>query len=274
MQEKTALTAPTRVKWEPGRACHAHDGNDGTEIYIHACLFVKRYNSATFHLHSYPLMARKTKEDTQATREGILDAAEACFHEHGVARTTLEMIGARAGYTRGAVYWHFKNKGEVLTAIVERVHLPFMQELERTSTDQRDTPVHDLRAVMIHSFIELSEDERLRKTMEIMLRSDASADTRVLTELQQSGFRDALDRMERALRRAQDLGQLRDGADPKIAARMLHATVLGVLHGAMVEPDLMDLKRDGMLALDMTLAAYVKEGVFVPGSLPEPLPEA
>lgn len=44
-------------------------------------------------------MARKTKEDTQATREGILDAAEACFHEHGVARTTLEMIGARAGYT-------------------------------------------------------------------------------------------------------------------------------------------------------------------------------
>jgi len=169
-------------------------------------------------------MARKTKEDTQATREGILDAAEACFHEHGVARTTLEMIGARAGYTRGAVYWHFKNKSEVLAAIVERVHLPFMQELERTSTDQRDTPVHDLRAVMIHSFIELSEDERLRKTMEIMLRSDAS--------------------------------------------------VLGVLHGAMVEPDLMHLKRDGMLALDMTLAAYVKDGVFVPGTVPEPLPEA
>lgn len=55
---------------------------------------------------------------------------------------------------------------------------------------------------------------------------------------------------------------------------MLHATVLGVLHGAMVEPDLMDLKRDGMLALDMTLAAYVKEGVFVPGTVPEPLPEA
>ncbi|AYA91979.1 efflux transporter SmeDEF transcriptional repressor SmeT [Stenotrophomonas maltophilia group sp. P373] len=219
-------------------------------------------------------MARKTKEDTQATREGILDAAEACFHEHGVARTTLEMIGARAGYTRGAVYWHFKNKSEVLAAIVERVHLPFMQELERTSTDQRDTPVHDLRAVMIHSFIELSEDERLRKTMEIMLRSDASADTKVLTELQQAGFRDGLDRMERALRRAKDLGQLREGADPKIAARMLHATVLGVLHGAMVEPELMDLKRDGMLALDMTLAAYVKDGVFVPGTVPEPLPEA
>jgi TetR/AcrR family acrAB operon transcriptional repressor len=29
-----------------------------------------------------------------------------------------------------------------------------------------------------------------------------------------------------------------------------------------------------MLALDMTRAAYVKDGVFVPGTVPEPLPEA
>jgi TetR/AcrR family acrAB operon transcriptional repressor len=36
----------------------------------------------------------------------------------------------------------------------------------------------------------------------------------------------------------------------------------------------MDLQRDGMLALDMTLAAYVKEGVFEPGTVPAPLPEA
>jgi TetR/AcrR family transcriptional regulator, acrAB operon repressor len=38
-----------------------------------------------------------------------------------------------------------------------------------------------------------------------------------------------------------------------------------------VEPDLMDIRRDGMLALDMTLAAYVKEGVFEAGSAPTPL---
>jgi len=219
-------------------------------------------------------MARKTKEEAQATREGILDAAQVCFHEYGVAGTSLAMIGARAGFTRGAVYWHFKNKAEVLTAMIDRERVPFIERMRRTTSAKRSTPILDLRSALLVSFRELAEDERLRKTMEIMLRSDASADTRVLTEMQQAGFRDALDRMERALRRARDLGQLREGADPKIAARMLHATVLGVLHGAMVEPDLMDLKRDGMLALDMTLAAYVKDGVFVPGTVPEPLPEA
>ncbi|KAF1014868.1 MAG: HTH-type transcriptional regulator TtgR [Stenotrophomonas maltophilia] len=219
-------------------------------------------------------MARKTKEETQATYDGILDAAEACFHEHGVARTTLEMIGARAGYTRGAVYWHFKNKGEVLAALMQRVHLPFMQDLERTSTELRSTPVLDLRSVIVTSLVDLAEDARLRKTMEIMLRSDASGENKLLADMQQEGFRDGQERMTRALHRAQQLGQLREGADPQIAARMLHATVLGVIHGAMVEPEMMDLKRDGMLAVDMTLAAYVKEGVFTPGAMPERLPEA
>lgn len=216
-------------------------------------------------------MARKTKEETQATREGILDAAESCFHEHGVARTTLEMIGARAGFTRGAVYWHFKNKTEVLVAVIERVRLPFMQDLDRAATESRDTPVLDLRTVILGSLNDLADDPRLRNTMEIMLRSDSSADNRVLAELQQEGFRDGLERMARALRRAEQLGQLKPGVHPDVVARMLHATVLGVLHGAMVEPELMDIRRDGMLALDMTLAAYVREGVFVPGVVPTPL---
>ena len=220
-------------------------------------------------------MARKTKEETQATREGILDAAEACFHEQGVARTTLEMIGARAGFTRGAVYWHFKNKTEVLVAVIERVRLPFMQDLDRAATESRQTPVLDLRSVILGSLDDLANDPRLRNTMEIMLRSDSSADSRVLADLQQEGFRDGLERMARALRRAGQLGQLKPGAHPDVVARMLHATVLGVLHGAMVEPGLMDIRRDGRLALDMTLAAYVKEGVregvCTPGSEPTPL---
>jgi len=215
-------------------------------------------------------MARKTKEDTQATRQGILDAAESCFHEHGVARTTLEMIGARAGYTRGAVYWHFKNKNEVLAAVFDRVHLPFMQELDRAANETRDTPVQDLRSVILNSLHDLAHDERLRKTMEIMLRSDSSVENKVLADMQQEGFRDGMDRMTLALRRAEQLGQLRPGVQPETVTRMLHATVLGVMHSAMVEPDLIDLVRDGTLALDMTLSAFVREGVFEPGSAPLP----
>ena len=52
-------------------------------------------------------MARRTKQDAQATREALLDAAEHVFEQRGVARTSLNHIAEAAGLTRGAVYWHF-----------------------------------------------------------------------------------------------------------------------------------------------------------------------
>ena len=55
-------------------------------------------------------MARRTKEEALATRHALLDAAERVFGRRGVARTSLVEIAEEAGVTRGAVYWHFKDK--------------------------------------------------------------------------------------------------------------------------------------------------------------------
>lgn len=53
---------------------------------------------------------RRTKEDADKTREAILKAALTVFYTKGVSRSTLADIGKEAGVTRGAVYWHFKDK--------------------------------------------------------------------------------------------------------------------------------------------------------------------
>jgi TetR/AcrR family acrAB operon transcriptional repressor len=219
-------------------------------------------------------MARKTKQETQATHDGILDAAEACFHEHGVARTTLEMIGARAGYSRGAVYWHFKNKAEVLAAVMQRCRIPFMRKLERVSSDQRATPVQDLRAVILLSWRELSESPRLRCLLEIMLRNDVSSESQQLRQVQAEGSAHMRQLMTDAFTRAARLGQLRPTVTPDHAARMFHITLTGVLHTAVFDPGSIDMYRDGMAALDTTLSALVTEGSYTVGSAPEPLPPA
>jgi TetR/AcrR family acrAB operon transcriptional repressor len=49
-------------------------------------------------------MARRTKEEAQATRTQLLDTAEVVFREKGVSRTTLTDIASAAGVTRGAIY--------------------------------------------------------------------------------------------------------------------------------------------------------------------------
>ena len=42
-------------------------------------------------------MARRTKADAQATRSGLLDAAEQLFEARGVSRTSLNDIAAGVG---------------------------------------------------------------------------------------------------------------------------------------------------------------------------------
>ncbi len=217
-------------------------------------------------------MARKTKEEAMATREGILDAAQACFHEFGVAGTSLAMIGERAGYTRGAVYWHFKNKTEVLTAMIDRERIPFIERLRRTASSKRTTPVLDLRSALLVSLREVSEDERLRNMMEIMLRNDLSVESQAMQELQREASRDELGIIAAAMQRARDLGQLRPNADVDTVARIISTSLTGVLYSAMLEPELFDLQRDGTETLDAIFGAFVLPGVFVPGSPPEALP--
>jgi len=217
-------------------------------------------------------MARKTKEEAQATREGILDAAEACFHEYGVAGTSLAMIGARAGFTRGAVYWHFKNKTEVLTAMIDRERTPFIERLRRTTSAKRNTPVLDLRSALLVSFQELADDERLRNMMEIMLRNDLSVESQAMQALQLEASREELGIYAAAFQRAQELGQLREGVDVDTVARIVSTSLTGVLYSAMLEPELFEIKRDGVQTLDAILSAFVQPGVFTPGAPPTALP--
>jgi len=87
-------------------------------------------------------MARRTKEDAQATRTAVLDAAERVFLRRGVTRTSLAEIAQAAGVTRGAIYGHFKDKTDLFTAMMERVTLPLDAEVARI--EESNTVTGDL----------------------------------------------------------------------------------------------------------------------------------
>ena len=75
-------------------------------------------------------MARRTKENAIATRSSLIDAAEQVFCEKGVSRASLSDIAQAAGATRGAIYWHFKDKLDLFGAMMDRVTLPLEQGLK------------------------------------------------------------------------------------------------------------------------------------------------
>lgn len=62
---------------------------------------------------------RKTVEETEKTRRLLVECATKRFILEGFSATKLEDIAADAGLTRGAFYWHFKNKKAIFRAIIE-----------------------------------------------------------------------------------------------------------------------------------------------------------
>lgn len=81
-------------------------------------------------------MVKKSKADAELTRQHLLDAAELLFLERGVSRTSLQHIATAAGATRGAVYWHFKDKADLFNAMMARVVLPLEQALKSAAPGQ------------------------------------------------------------------------------------------------------------------------------------------
>lgn len=81
---------------------------------------------------------RRTKSESEETRQRILDAAETVFLDIGVSRASLDRIATAAGVTRGAIYWHFANKQELFSAMIERVHGLHEAVLTRSFVDEAD----------------------------------------------------------------------------------------------------------------------------------------
>ena len=63
---------------------------------------------------------RLTKAEQSAqTRRALLDAAHELFAEDGYAATSTEAVARRAGVTRGALYYQFRDKAALFAAVYE-----------------------------------------------------------------------------------------------------------------------------------------------------------
>lgn len=65
-------------------------------------------------------MPKLSQEKLNARAEHILDAAEQCFAETGIHRTTVHDICARAEVSPGALYRYFRSKEDLIFALCDR----------------------------------------------------------------------------------------------------------------------------------------------------------
>jgi TetR/AcrR family transcriptional repressor of nem operon len=82
--------------------------------------------------------AKSRQASKQETREALLRAGMSMFSEEGVDLPSLDAICARAGFTRGAFYVHFRNRDDFLAAVVDRVLVDFVNSVVAASQSGHD----------------------------------------------------------------------------------------------------------------------------------------
>ncbi len=73
-------------------------------------------------------MSTARSEAADLTRARLLEAAFHEIHRNGFRAASLDAILRETGVTKGALYYHFKNKAELGYAVVEEIIRPFVHE--------------------------------------------------------------------------------------------------------------------------------------------------
>jgi len=84
---------------------------------------------------------RAARAEGGDTRGALLDAAAEVFAERGFRDASVDEVARRAGFSKGALYWHFAGKDELFMALLEeRVDRPMreMIELLESAPPQQD----------------------------------------------------------------------------------------------------------------------------------------
>ena len=169
-----------------------------------------------------------------------MTAAIDCFARLGYQGTSIDRIARDAGVTKGAVYYHFRDKEQLLfEAVKDRIGGFEQQVLEDVSPAQ--DAIDNLRHVVDACFLHATVSNHRRFIITLMIEA-LDTNPRLSTE-----FRNILRRMRAfmtsVVRRGQQHGSLRAEVTPEAAATAIMGGIIGAEVQHYQDPEEVDLRR-------------------------------
>ena len=110
-------------------------------------------------------------KDPEIRRAEIMDAAMLLFMEKGYANTTTQDIVDKVNISRGLLYYHFKNKEDILYCLVERYSDKLLRDIHVIVNDDDKTAIEKIRAFIDATIISTdnvsAEGTELQKTVDL-----------------------------------------------------------------------------------------------------------
>ena len=191
---------------------------------------------------------RKTKEEAEITKQRIMDAALQLFKNKGFDATSLQDIAKVTGMTRGAIYWHFKNKLDILARLMLEMKKRFefglknIQEEGGGATEKLKRLVQDI--IMAHT-----ADQQIQDLFIVMM-----SNYRISEKLQKGRLKAAfptqfIDTVSNIIEQGMDEGKLRKDIDPNEIAWLVLILLTGSIITHLKFPDAYEIsvKTDSIL---------------------------
>lgn len=184
---------------------------------------------------------RRTKEDAAVTRQKVLEAALTVFSEKGYTASKLDDVAQAANVTRGAIYWHFKDKADLFNTLVREVGMQ-RNEVIQQALAEGGTFTDIFRRILIRLLQIVQEHQQVRAVMELSLfKVDQLPELAEGQTVRLEANRALISNMAMFLQMGIDAGDVRADLDPHDAARAAVAFQQGVATLWLYDPSAFSL---------------------------------
>jgi TetR/AcrR family acrAB operon transcriptional repressor len=194
---------------------------------------------------------RRTKQEAEITRKKILDSSAKIFSTYGYAAARLEDIAKQADVTRGAIYWHFRNKADILqNLIIERFSIIY--EIIETVLAENINSLKKLKKILITLLKALESNQKLREILTIIIfKVEVVPEIEYQMKGKKKENRNRIEIIHTLVKQAQNEKLINQELDSYTVATSLNCFFEGIITQWLTDPSLFSLaeQAEGMIEL-------------------------
>jgi len=188
---------------------------------------------------------KKTKEAALITKTQIIEKAVELFIQKGFSSTTLDEIAQQTNVTRGAIYWHFNDKLDIVNELIETEHNKLHKLLSKLFNDDSASFIKIqkiIEEIVINFFEKKSFQNFIELTwfkIEYTQLSNLKTTKTELTEYFIQNFRSVI-------KEVQNIGEIKNDIDANDIAITITNMINGMYRLFFMIPNQVETREDAM----------------------------
>lgn len=187
-----------------------------------------------------------------------MNAALEVFYRQGVTRATLQEIAQEAGVTRGALYWHFKNKEDLFEAMFDHFYNDILSRFQADAVRQAHDAWQYLRDNLCDTLYFLANDVGHQKFCSVITdKCERTQHNATIFELSKKYHDCLFQQIALTLQICVEQKSLPENLDLNLANIYLKSTISGMIKMWLAYPNEIDLQKIIQPFVDTSLGALI-----------------